>query len=301
MRLLCIDVGGTFLKYAIIESGRIQGDVARTPTPRDSLPSFVDAVVAIYQKMSAVTGFEGIALSMPGMIETDTGFMRTGGSLDFIHDLPFAQILSDRCDGIPVNIENDAKAAATAEMESGVLKNYNNAIILTIGTAIGGTVIVNRKILRGINLFAGEVSYMIYEDTVPRQMWGSRGIPKKMVEYYGDETILSEEVLSRMEKGDAQAKNAVRMTARELAHLIYNLQCVLDPEIIAIGGGISAQKSFIQMVQEENGRLISDINLKFPPTVIKPCKYLNDANLLGACYAMEAKYKPLQVQKRGLA
>lgn len=289
MRLLCIDVGGTFLKYAIIESGHIQGEVARTPTPRDSLPSFIDTIVKIYEAMSTRTQFQGIALSMPGLIETDTGFMRTGGSLTFIENLPFAQILSERCGGIPVNIENDAKAAATAEMESGVLKDYNNAIVLTIGTAIGGTVIVNRKILRGINLFAGEVSYMVYENTIPKQMWGSRGIPGKMVEYYGDKTILSEEVLNRMEEGDARAGEAVRMTATELALLIYNLQCVIDPEIVAIGGGISAQQSFIQMVREENSRLIADINLKFPPTVIEPCKYLNDANLLGAYYAMDRK------------
>ena len=289
MRLLCIDVGGTFLKYAVVESGCIVVDAAKTPTPRDCLASFIDAIVDIYCKMSRMTNFDGIALSMPGIIETDTGFMRTGGSLSFIENLPFAEILSKRCDGIPVNIENDAKAAATAELESGVLKDYDNAIILTIGTAIGGTVIVNRQIIRGKNLFAGEVSYMVYQNTMPKQMWGSRGIPRKMVEYYGDESILSEEVLRRMELGDRQAEMAVRKTATELALLIYNLQCVFDPQIIAIGGGISAQQGFIRLVREEHCKLISDIHLKFPPTMIEPCKYLNDANLLGAYYAMQRK------------
>lgn len=290
MRTLCIDVGGSFLKHTVIEEDQKIKKVDKIPTPRDTLEHFLQAIKQIYEKYEDISG---IAISTPGVVDTTRGFMYTGGSLDYIRDIPMAEEISELCDGLPVYIENDAKAAATAELYAGVLQDKKSGVVLTIGTAIGGTVIVNRKVLRGANLFAGEVSYAIYQDdgvrdnswNVWKNMWGCRGIPKRIVKEYGDPGLRCEEILARMRKGDKKAICAVRNTARDMALLIHNLQCVYDPDIVALGGGISEQKEYVALIREEEKKINQIFDGVVPMPNIESCKYYNDANLLGAYYA----------------
>ncbi len=291
MKVLCIDVGGSFLKHTAIEDDQKIGRVGSLATPRDSLESFMRAVKSIYE---IYEGVSGIAVSTPGIVDVEKGFMYTGGSLDYIRNIHMAERISGMCGGLPVSVENDAKAAATAELYAGVLKDVKNGIVLTIGTAIGGTIIIDRKILRGNNLFAGEMSYAIYHDdgvrderkwNLQKNMWGFRGVPSRIVNLYGDKDLRSEVILQRGENGDTKAEEAVRTTAGETALLVHNLQCCYDPELIALGGGISAQPEYIRMVREE----LSKINRLFhgvvPMSRVEPCYYFNNANLLGAYFA----------------
>lgn len=290
MRVLCIDVGGTFLKHTMIDECQTIETVGRVETPRDNLENFLHAIWTIYSMYKDVSG---IAISAPGIIDTENGFMITGGSLDYIRDIPMAKKISQLCDNLPVYIENDAKAAAKAELFSGVLKNVKNGVVLTFGTAIGGTVIVNRKVLRGSNLFAGELSYAIYQDDGTRDdswnnisnMWGCRGVPAQIVRLYGDPSLNCEEILARLSNSDPKADAAVRTAAKEVALLAHNLQCTVDPDIIAIGGGVSVQKDFIRLVREENEKLNAVFGGVVPKPHIEPCRYFNDANLLGAYHA----------------
>ena len=139
MGILCIDVGGSFLKHTVLDDELDIKKVSSAVTPRNDLNSFLREIRKIYDRYQ---GISGIAVSIPGIIDTERGFMYTGGSLDYIRDIPMAETISELCDGLPVSIENDAKAAATAELYAGVLKHAKNGIILTLGTAVGGTVIV---------------------------------------------------------------------------------------------------------------------------------------------------------------
>lgn len=300
MRVLCIDVGGTFLKHTVIDERQEIGEVERVPTPRDRLENFLDVIYEIYKQYQKISG---IAISAPGIIDTERGFMITGGAIEYIQDIPMAGKISELCDHLPVYIENDAKAAATAELYSGVLKNVKNGVVLTLGTAIGGTIIVNRKVLRGSNLFAGEVSYAIYQDDgtrddswdIENNMWGCRGIPAQIVRNYGEEGLRCEDILERLAKGDQKADTAVRIAARDVARLAQNLQCVCDPDIIAIGGGVSVQEEYIRLVREESEKLNAVFHGVVPNPQIEPCKYFNDANLLGAYHAFSNHMEEVQI------
>lgn len=289
MKYLCIDIGGTFMKYCVLEGGELSAEVQKKAVPQEKLEDLLDMIRSIYDEVIKEHTVDGVAISMPGVIETDKGYMRSGGSLQYIQEIPLADIISRRCGGIPVNIENDAKAAATAELATGALRNYSNAVLLTIGTAIGGAVIVEKTILRGWNLCAGEFSYMLYQDKAPRSFWGVHGVPRRMVTLYGDETVTSEQIIERMQAEDKKASEAFYQTAHELAVLIYDLQCVLDPQVFAIGGGISAQPRFIETVNEEYKKLVALMPWK-SETEIKPCKYRNNANLIGAYHAMSRRF-----------
>ena len=151
MKTLTYDVGGTQIKYCIVENGKC-GEVEKISSTLGSLDEFLATLRKIYDECGEK--IDGIAMSVPGMLDNKTGFMYTGGSCWFIKNLNFAEILSAKCDGIPVALENDAKAAGLAELKAGALKDANNGYVITLGTGIGGCTVVDRKIVRGVNQFA---------------------------------------------------------------------------------------------------------------------------------------------------
>lgn len=292
MGILCIDVGGSFLKHTVLDDDLNITKVNSVVTPRDNLINFLHEIRNIYNMYQGVSG---IAVSIPGIIDIESGFMYTGGSLDYIRNIPMTERISELCDGLPVSIENDAKAAATAELYAGVLKDVKNSIILTLGTAVGGTVIVDRKILRGKNLFAGEMSYAIYHDDgvrdnswdIENNMWGCRSIPAQIVRTYGDASLRCEDIFDRLARGDENADKAVRTAAKDAALLAHNLQCIFDPDVIAFGGGISAEKNYIRLIGEEAEKIHMLFRGVVPMPCIEACRYFNNANLIGAYCAFQ--------------
>lgn len=104
-------MGGSFLKHTVLDDELDIKKVSSAVTPRNDLNSFLREIRKIYDRYQ---GISGIAVSIPGIIDTERGFMYTGGSLDYIRDIPMAETISELCEGLPVSIENDAKAAATA-------------------------------------------------------------------------------------------------------------------------------------------------------------------------------------------
>ena len=116
-QVLAIDVGGTFIKYALVDEGGVLTGKGRVPTPLEGLDDFIDTVESIYQVFHGQV--EGIALSVPGVVDRDAGFMHSGGALEYNYGVPLAALLQERMPGVSVSIENDAKAAVWAEMTSG--------------------------------------------------------------------------------------------------------------------------------------------------------------------------------------
>ena len=307
---LCFDFGGTYIKYAVItEEGRILSQ-DKYPTICDDYDAFMEQIRKVYEVHSGVSG---IAVSMPGLIDVERGYAHTGGAILCLANRNVAQEISCLCDGLPVSIENDAKAAAGAELMSGALQDVRNGAVLVIGTALGGTVVVDRKILRGRNLFAGELSYVYYNNEhlmdrefgeLPRKhekkgtgLFTDRCTPKRICQIYGaltgEEVDLTQcpEIFERAKSGDLQAERAIRTVCKDLAMLIFNLQCVVDPEVIAIGGGISNDELFIDILKEEVAELADHIVSGAPMPVVKECRYRSDSNLLGALYTHLLMYQ----------
>ena len=112
---LCFDFGGTYIKYAVItEEGRILSQ-DKYPTICDDYDAFMEQIRKVYEIHSGVSG---IAVSMPGLIDVERGYAHTGGAILCLANRNVAQEISCLCDGLPVSIENDAKAAAGATERS---------------------------------------------------------------------------------------------------------------------------------------------------------------------------------------
>ena len=164
-KILTIDVGGTFIKYALvtgIRSFKIGGK-NKIPTPKKDHATFMETLTEIFNACSEA---EGIAVAMPGLIDTERGVCISSGALNFSNGHCIAEELQNMC-GVPVTIENDANCAALAEIRSGSLAGVKDAIVLVFGTAVGGAIIRNKELYRGAHFCAGEVSFM------PKSIHGS--------------------------------------------------------------------------------------------------------------------------------
>lgn len=304
MKCLTIDVGGTYIKYGLVENGIISCK-GKKPTPavplkwgedvdeelailfRKKYREYFDTLREIFLELG--DGIDGIAMSVPGILDSRTGYVYSGGALCYISEINFADEVSRLCNGVPVTIENDAKAAAMAELSSGVLKGIKDASVVLFGTAIGGCTICNGEIIRGSNQFSGEFSSIkLRSSSGTKETWGNFGVHTMYNEYAAQKgiekgAVTGEMLFEKAEAGDKKACEIVRNYCRLMCEPICNLQVVTDPQVIAIGGGISSQRLFIDMLREEVERSCKEIKSpNYPTPTLVACKYRNDANLIGA-------------------
>lgn len=306
MNYLAIDVGGTFTKYAVITDGCRILSKEKRPTVLAGREAFLDSLTDIYETVKRTDEIAGIALSMPGIIDAKSGFMYTGGTIFCVSNLNIVEIMTQRC-GVPVSVENDAKCAAFAELWEGVLKDCKNAVVLVCGTAVGGAVIHDREVISGKHFMAGEFSYVMTESG-PRYdrkncLAENTGV-KALMAYVSEETGIpaeeldGEKVFLMANCGDERAAAGIRRYVKNIAVQIHNYQYMFDPERFAVGGGISVQPLFVQMIKEE----LAKINRIFPWTLPVPevcvCRFFNDANLIGAVYVhLKSREKKISIGK----
>ncbi len=290
MKLAVFDVGGTEIKYALIEDALTIKDKGSVPTPRDSFSDFADVVFNIYQEYKDEV--DGIAMSLPGFIDVEKGRCNGGGALRYNHGTDVGRLLSERC-GCKVVLENDGKAAIQAEFYKGALQGCKNAAVFVIGTAVGGGLIVNGDIVRGSHFTAGEFSFVATEPggfEEEGNVLGFRCSARHLLDLYCQKTGVSEEIdgreFFRRYPNDPYAKEALDELCTNIAIQIYNLCVVLDLDRIAIGGGISRQPIVTEKIkekfQETTNRSVAvkyGFNIKVE---IVPCHFYNDANLIGA-------------------
>lgn len=304
MKYLAIDVGGTFTKYAIITEECKVVEKDKVPTVVEPLEDFITSIVNIYDKYKG--NVDGIALSMAGIIDSDLGFMYTGGNITCITNLNIVELLEERC-GVHVTVENDAKCAALAEVWKGALMDVNDAIVVVCGTGIGGAVIHNREVIKGIHNMAGEFSYVMTETeadySLEHSLAGNTGINdlmKLVAERTGipAEELDGKRVFTMANCGDKKAIAGIREYVRHLAIQINNYQFMFDPEKIVVGGGISVQPLFIQMIKEELKKINAVYPWDLPIADVGVCKFFNDSNLIGAVYVhLKSKEKRIDLDK----
>ena len=139
-KCLCMDVGGSSIKYALIDETLSLTEQGKVPTPYGSLEEYLSALESIWKPFSGQA--EGIAMSVPGIIDSENGVCVTAGALDgFAHGVELVRELEARC-GVPVTIMNDAKCAALAEAAWGALSDCRDGIVLVLGA---GVLLVARK------------------------------------------------------------------------------------------------------------------------------------------------------------
>lgn len=287
MTLLTFDFGGTSVKYTLWQKDRLL-NVSSFPTPTtwDETKKTLLEIKSDYEKSHVLNG---VAFSFPGCVEQENGVILGYSAIPYIHHFPIKQELSELLQ-LPISLENDANCAALAEVWSGVAKGAKDVLFVVVGTGVGGAVVVDGKIHSGAHLYGGEFGYMYldYEGKYQHQTLSGLGTAVCMAQRYCDSinvphgTHSGKDVFAFAIQGDEKAAEQVEIFFRYLSVGLFNLQLSLDPEIIVIGGGISANSEIITELEVRVNKLIEVAHIKDFKVQLVPCYYKNDANLIGA-------------------
>lgn len=298
-KYLSFDMGGTEIKYALVSEDYTIIEKHRFPTNFDGVDAVVNKVMEIAQPY--LSEIQGIGFSMPGtVLDDENGTIVRGGSLTFMEGIPFGKIIEEKT-GLPCAVENDGKSCAYGEYACGALSGKKCGVVMAIGTAVAGGILIDGKVYRGINQFAGEFSYLIDQpedlgtwDAFLAFKGGVGGLQDIIIKEknLSAETKLDGfQIFEMINSGDKGAIKALHAFARRLGIHILNLQSVLDPEIFAIGGGISREKIFIDTINEEIQDLLKLCILRPTAPIVVQSRNGNDANIIGAVFKCKEKIK----------
>jgi len=227
-RAIGIDVGGTKIAAGVIDrNGRILRRVER-PTPTESRDEFLELLDEIVDDLRAEAA-EAIGFGLPSTIDQRTG--RVVGSVHVpLADFDFRDHAAARF-SIPVALDNDGNAAAIAEWKIGAGRGASDMIMLTLGTGVGGGLILDGKPYRGWVGAGAEIGHMVLA--------------------YGGEPCTGRELVGAARDGNGEALEAVREIGRRLGAALGSLVNVFNPEVIVIGGGFSqARDLFLEPALE---------------------------------------------------
>lgn len=286
---LTLDVGGSAIKYALIQENLNIIEKSSVPTPMDTLDHFVETIGKIYDQYSQKIA--GMAISMPGIIDPEKGYQYTGGALRYISNLDTVNTLKKRC---PTNITigNDAKCAANAEIGFGNLQDIQDGAVVILGTGIGGCLIKNHQVHTGKHFSAGEFSFIKTNnkdafswDNAWSTRCGITGLLERVQEQLEtDESYTGIEIFDMANNGNEKVIAGINEFAKEVAVQIFNVHIIFDCEKVAIGGGISAQPFLIDLIKKNMDIIYDNLGFDIYQPEIVACKFRNDANLIGALY-----------------
>lgn len=289
MKYLVLDVGGSAIKYALMNDEAAFLEKDQVPTPLDTIENFTETIGRLYDHYHSQV--VGLAISMPGRIDSTRGYVFSGGGvLKYNDEQNIVAVLQKRCP-VPITIENDGKCAALAEAWKGSLSDCNDGIVVVLGTGVAGGIIKNGRLHRGRHFSAGEFSYLFNPDPAAGDspIWwrqvGIAGLLKRVsiAKNIAVEALDGRKVFEMANAGDEAVLQILDAYARNIAANLFNLQHVYDPEKIAIGGGISAQDILMDYIRQ-NIRKYADRCEHIVEPIVVPCQFRNDANLIGALY-----------------
>ena len=286
MKIGVFDVGGTFIKYAISDELGNLSCLGKLPTPLETKEDFIKCIHRILNQLGKV---DGLAFSLPGFIDNDKGYISVGGSLRYHDSYKFIENMQKEFQ-LPISIENDARCAALAELWKGEAKHYKNAVMLVFGTGIGSALIQEGQIYRGSHHMANELSCIISRDLKEHGMnatLGSRfGIPSlaKRISKVVNQEIKGEDIFELIKQGNQAVIEIYKRYIYELSIEIFNFQCMYDPDVFYIGGGVSEQEMFIQSLQVGVHQFIDNLPFEIPHIELKKATFSSKANLVGAVY-----------------
>ena len=273
---LGVDIGGTLTKFLVLDNGeKVYMD--SFPTPKESPEALIDFIVDIYTDLNRSFKIERIGIGTPGIVKNGSVYAENLP----VHNVPVCELLRKRIDK-PITLDNDANCATLAEAKL-YNSEYANLVMITIGTGIGGGIVLDGKIRRGKGGM-GEIGHMVVEAT--------NGLPcpcgnKGCWEQYASTTALVKKAeQAAINNPDSYLYNSYRLTQRLNGKLLFDairndcpvaikilseyldilaigiksLVYILDPEVIVLAGGIT--KDGDMFIDELRKRVNMDVKLE---------------------------------------
>lgn len=301
-----VDIGGTTVKLGLFETdGTLLHKWEVTTRKEDGgkyiLPDVAASIREVLnQRGIGLEDVVGAGMGVPGPVMPD-------GQVELCVNLGWRNMnpqneLSALLDGIPVKSGNDANVAALGEMWQGGGKGFSDIVMVTLGTGVGGGVILNQKIVAGRHGLGGEIGHIHVRDEETEhcncggvgcveQIASATGIAREArrkmaasdapsaMRRYGDD-ITAKDVLDEAKAGDQMALEVVEIVGRYLGLLLAQLALTVDPEMFVIGGGVSRAGQFLIDVIEKHYQFFTPISKN--KAKIGLAQLGNDAGIYGA-------------------
>lgn len=298
---ICIDIGGTSIKYGMIQEDGNFLCTAEMPTEAKKYggPGIMKKAESIIEKFQQEYQPLGICISTAGMVDCEKGRITYAAPL--IPDYTGTEIkkrLEEKFH-LPCEVENDVNCAGLAENFAGASKGSRISVCLTIGTGIGGAIIIEDKVFHGFSGSGCEVGYMHLPGGAFQDMGASSVLVKKTAEYKNmtPEGIDGKYVFEQAKKGDADCTRAIEEMCDVLGMGIANICYVINPEVVVLGGGIMAQKEYLAE------RLRKSMEKYLIPSVAEHTRLAfaenqNNAGMLGAFFHFKSNSSSIRCSER---
>lgn len=297
-----IDIGGTNLKVGVFDE---KFNAVQQFSQSTNASKGVDYVLNTVKRIISITinkfkDIEAVGIGIPGIV-TDEGVVRISPNLPEFIDVQFGRFFANTF-SIPVVVDNDANVAALAELEFGSAKGAKNFIYVTMGTGVGGAIIIDKKIYKGENFGAGEIGFMILDPFAQKMVRTpyrtgilEEYLGKNQITLYAKKFITKKpkSIMRNFEKTDpyfiSDAANKGDDAALEIftelgsyfgitLASVFNL---LDMRLAVVGGGLSAahESFYISALSTLRERCLPTIA---PNVEIKQAKFTKDSGVIGA-------------------
>ncbi len=263
-----IDLGGTFIKFGLLDENRSPSQITQTPTPADRggdgiVEAMADGVAELLETCGVGRGeVRGVGIGAPGPLSMSAGIIHAMPNIPGMDGYPLRDNVSEAL-SLPAALENDANAAALGEFTSGAGAEAEILVLLTLGTGVGGGIVIRGQVLRGAHEIGAELGHLIIEPGGERCNCGQRGclerycsamflgkVAESAVRKSDAETTLRE-VLKQKGRLDARDVNDARRAgdalagqlwddgARRLATGCVSIARIFDPDVICLAGGMT--------------------------------------------------------------
>jgi glucokinase len=293
-----IDFGGTTIKSAVAQAGRIveRGTVIDT-TEHEGPDTLIEALFEVIAALrKAHPEVEGVGIGLPGFVDCAIGVVHHLSNVPGWHNVPMLEILRERT-GLKTAIENDANAMAFGEYRHGAAKGATNVMCITLGTGVGCGLILDGRVFRGSRFAAGEIGHSSIDFYGPRGVYGTPGdlevyvgnkqIGERAARLYtaagnarSPEDCTPADLAKLAAAGDRTALALWDQLGTELGSALVNAIWLLNPDAIVIGGGVSKAGDLIfdpviRTIRERVSPLFYE-QLK-----VVPAQLGNDAGIIG--------------------
>lgn len=303
MKVVGIDIGGTFVKAGLLGEDLRVLEETSWPTPRREGPEALVAQIGERyaawngRKRSRGKGAEParLGIACAGLVERGTGAVRSSPNLPLWKNVTLA-VLVERELGFPVTVLNDANAFALAETRLGAGRGRETVVGITLGTGVGGGLILDGRLWEGRRGFAGEIGHMKVQVDGPRCSCGGRGCLEALIgtpaildRYRSlaggaaeprDADLTPKEIALRAGRGDDAAVRTYQETGRLLGLALAGLTYLLDPDLFVIGGGVAKAGELLFPAARQ--AMSAELMLEGP--VIAPAALGGSAGWIGAAF-----------------
>lgn len=282
---LCFDIGGSSLKCGLANEAGELSCKASYPMKTDLSALLADMRDYHHSVIASGVQLSGVAVSSCGAVDCESGIIYGSSAVPFVHGVSWRQIMQEEL-RLPCEIENDANCAALSELYFGKARDIQDMAFLVIGTGVGGAIVRNRRICHGAHRYGGEFGMILLrqpDGSVQNfSLCASTSSMVRKMEAYDNGIWNGARIFEEAQQGNFVCREVIQTFYDELAFGVFNIQHMLDPEMILFGGGISARKDFTQNIMKSYEKLRKKLDFETITPRLECCTYRQDANLLGA-------------------